>query len=141
MENSTFGSQTATEVTYPSLSDRVQSTFMDGIFIIIMMFLAGTIMDRYENVPDWIRIIVFVGLWAVYEPLCTTLGGTIGNHFKSIRVRNIYNVKRRINIGQAFLRYVIKCLLGWLSFLTMHSNQEKRAMHDFAAGSVMIKVG
>jgi uncharacterized RDD family membrane protein YckC len=40
---------------------------------------------------------------------------------------------------QAFFRYVLKISLGWISFLTMHSNSQRRAIHDFAAGSVMIK--
>ena len=125
---------------YPSLSDRVQSTFIDGLLIIILMFTSAAILDRYENPPDWIRIALFFGLWAVYEPVCTTLGGTIGNHFKGIRVRQNDNEGKRIRFFQAFMRYVIKIALGWISFLTIHSNPQKRAIHDLAVGSVMVRI-
>jgi uncharacterized RDD family membrane protein YckC len=124
---------------YPNLSDRIQSSFIDGIFIIIMMFVFATILDKYQNAPDWIRIALFFGLWAIYEPVCTTLGGTIGNLIKGIRVRNHSDNKKHINIFQALFRYIVKFLLGWISFLTIHTNPQRRAIHDFAVGSVMIR--
>ena len=127
-------------VEYPSLSDRFQSTFIDLIFIIIVMFVFASILERFnEEAPDWVRIVLFFGLWAVYEPLCTTLGFTIGNYAKGIRVRNFSDPRKKINFLQAFFRYVLKSWLGWLSFLTIHFNNERRAIHDFVAGSVMIR--
>jgi len=136
MEITTTGNNTE----YPLLGDRVQSTFIDSIFIIILMFIAASILDRYENPPDWIRIALFVGLWAIYEPVCTSLGCTLGNYIKKIRVRRHGSTVKKINIFQALLRYVIKVFLGWISFLTIHSTKERRAIHDLAAGSVMIKI-
>ena len=126
-------------ITYPSLSDRVQSSFIDGMVIILSTFVFASILDKYQNAPDWIRIVLFFGLWAIYEPLCTTLGFTIGNFLKGIRVRQQSDTNQRINIFQAYMRYIIKILLGWISFLTIHTNPERRAIHDFAAGSVMIR--
>ena len=127
------------EVNYPTLSDRVQSTFIDSILIIILMFVFAAVLERYENAPDWIRIALFFGIWGIYEPLCTSLGFTVGNYLKGIRVRKVSNTSKKLNIGQAFIRYVLKASLGWISFLTMHSNPKRRAIHDFAAGSVMIR--
>ena len=76
----TFSVQTpAAEVNYPTLSDRVQSTFIDSILIIILMFVFAAVLERYENAPDWIRIALFFGIWGIYEPLCTSLGFTVGN--------------------------------------------------------------
>ncbi len=126
-------------VEYPTLTDRIQSSFVDGIFIILMMFAFAKILDRYEHVPDWVRIALFFGLWAIYEPVCTTLGATIGNLIKGIRVRSHTDVSKHINILQALFRYIIKIALGWISFLTMHTNTKRRAIHDFAVGSVMIR--
>jgi len=125
---------------YPLLGDRVQSTFIDIILLIILMFILATILDRYEDGPTWVRIALFVGLWGVYEPLCTTLGATPGNYIKKIRVRQVRIYSKRINFFQAFVRYLLKMSLGWISFLTIHSNSERRAIHDLAAGSVMIKI-
>jgi uncharacterized RDD family membrane protein YckC len=124
---------------YPSLSDRVQSTFIDTILIIVLMFVFSSILEKYDNAPDWIRIVLFFGLWAIYEPLCTSFGFTLGNYAKGIRARNISNPQKKLNILQSFLRYVLKVGLGWLSFVTIHFNPEKRAIHDLAVGSVMLK--
>jgi uncharacterized RDD family membrane protein YckC len=129
----------SSQVNYPTLSDRVQSTFIDGIFIIIMMFVFALILDRFGESPDWIRIVLFFGIWGLYEPLCTSLGFTIGNYIKGIRVKKAENPSKRINFLQAFVRYILKVLLGWISFLTMHFNPQRRAIHDFASGSVMIR--
>lgn len=137
MESTILDTNTATS--YPLLTERVQSTFIDTIFIIIMMFVFSTILDRYENVPDWLRIILFIGLWIIYEPVCTALGCTLGNYIKDIRVRKHNENTERINIFQALVRYVLKVALGWISFLTIHNNKERRAIHDLVAGSVMIK--
>lgn len=126
---------------YPLLGDRVQSTFIDTILIIILMFVFSSILEKYENAPDWIRIVLFVGIWVGYEPVCTSIGCTLGNYIKNIRVRRCSDPAKKINFLQALIRYVIKISLGWISFLTIHSNKERRALHDLAAGSVMIKNG
>jgi uncharacterized RDD family membrane protein YckC len=127
-------------MSYPELKDRIQSTFIDFILIMILLFVSASIIDKYEHVPDWVRIAIFVGLFVVYEPLFITLGCTPGNYFKGIRVRKFSNTDKKINILQAFIRYPIKFVLGWVSFLTISSNPQRRAIHDLAAGSVMIKL-
>ncbi len=132
--------QQAMNEKYPQLTDRVQSTFVDTVLIIIMMFLFATILDRFENIPDWVRIAMFAGIFVVYEPLCMTFGFTLGNFIKGIRVRKISDPTKRINILQAIIRYPVKVLLGWISFLTIHSNSKRRAIHDLVSGSVMIKL-
>jgi uncharacterized RDD family membrane protein YckC len=128
----------ANSVEYPLLTDRVQSTFIDTLFILILTFISASILDKFDNVPDWIRIALFFGFWAIYEPLATTLGATIGNYVKGIRVRKYSAPDKKLNFLQAFIRYIFKVGLGWLSFLTLHTNKERRAIHDFVAGSVMI---
>lgn len=128
------------EEKYPDLSERVQSTFIDTVFVIIMCFAFATIPDHYENVPDGLRIAMFISIFFAYEPLCQTLGCTIGNYMKKIRVKKYADTTQRINIMQAIIRYPIKLLLGWISFLTINSNPKRRAIHDLASGSVMIKV-
>ncbi|MEO8852769.1 MAG: RDD family protein [Ginsengibacter sp.] len=126
------------EEEYPHLIDRIQSTFIDTILIVILMFLFSTILDRIANPSDWIRIVMFFGIWFVYEPLCITLGFTLGNYIKGIRVRQFGDTSKRINIFQSLIRYIFKLLLGWVSFLTINGNTKRRAIHDFIAGSVMI---
>jgi uncharacterized RDD family membrane protein YckC len=125
---------------YPQLTDRIQSTFIDSILIIILMFVFSNILERYEQVPDWVRIGLFAFLFLVYEPLCMTIGCTLGNYLKNIRVRKFSDSTKRINIIQALVRYPVKVMLGWVSFLTINSNPKRRAIHDLVSGSVMIKL-
>ncbi len=104
------------------------------------MFVFASILDRYENVPDWIRILMFALLFIIYEPLFMTFGFTLGNYIKGIRVRKNSDSTKRINFFQAVIRYPIKIFLGWISFLTINSNPKRRAIHDLVSGSVMIKL-
>lgn len=125
---------------YPSLLTRIQSVFVDGILIILLMFLAGKILDQYETAPDWIRIVLFVGIWGVYEPLAMSFGCTVGNYLLGIRIKQYKHQTKRINILQAYLRFAVKFCLGWLSFIAIHFNADRRAIHDLASGSIMIKL-
>ena len=84
----------AVDIEYPTLSDRVQSTFIDSILIIVLMFVFASVLERYENAPDWIRIVLFFGIWGIYEPVCTTLGFTLGNYLKGIRVRKASDINK-----------------------------------------------
>lgn len=124
---------------FPMLLDRIQSTFIDLLIILLLTFATGYIIDQFNDVPGWIRMSVFIALWAVYEPVATSLGGTVGNHVKGLRVCSHNNYSGRINILQAYMRYTVKVTLGWLSFITINMNAEKRAIHDYLSGSVMIK--
>lgn len=67
------------------------------------------------------------------------MGSTLGNYLMKIKVRDNLNTIKRINLLQSYIRFVLKFLLGWVSFLTIHGNKQRRAIHDFAAGSVMIE--
>jgi uncharacterized RDD family membrane protein YckC len=125
------------QVQYPSLLARVQSSFIDGILLLISILTFVSIGDKY-HLPESIKI-VFIILLVAYEPICMSLGCTLGNFVKGIRVRNHQDTTKRISILPAILRYIVKIALGWISFLTIHSDDKRRAIHDMAAGSVMIK--
>ncbi|MFT3701535.1 MAG: RDD family protein [Agriterribacter sp.] len=125
---------------YPELKERIQSSFIDFVLIIMLMFASVGILDKFDNVPDWIRIGLFIALFVAYEPLCMTIGCTLGNYLKGIRVRKDLDSTKRINIFQALVRYPVKIFLGWISFLTINSNPKRRAIHDLVSGSVMIKL-
>jgi uncharacterized RDD family membrane protein YckC len=48
--------------------------------------------------------------------------------------------RRGPSILQAYFRYLLKVFLGWISFLTASFNPGKRAIHDLATGSIMVRV-
>ena len=124
---------------YPALVTRVQSIMLDAVVIVLLMFLSAKILDNYQDTPDWVRAVLFFSIWAVYEPLAMITGGTIGNYVLGIRVRQFKDPTKKLNILQAYLRFIIKASLGWLSFIAIHFNPEKRAIHDLVSGSLMIK--
>ncbi|HXB93512.1 MAG TPA: RDD family protein [Puia sp.] len=125
---------------YPSLIDRVQSIFIDGILIILLMFVFSSVFDHFGDPPNWVRVVLFFAIWAIYEPLLVVFGCTLGQYIKGLRVKNIDDTNRRIGVPASFLRYLLKSTLGWLSFLTINMNKERRAIHDLATGSVVIVV-
>ena len=131
------------EIRYPDLKTRVQSTFIDTMLMLGLMFLAAIILDKInpsqEDEDGWIRGVIFISIWGIYEPVSMTIGCTLGNYLMKIRVKRNSDNTKRINLVQAFVRFALKILLGWVSFLTIHGNKERRAIHDFAAGSVMIE--
>jgi uncharacterized RDD family membrane protein YckC len=126
------------EEQYPSLLDRLQSTFIDCILLFIFILAFVGITDNY-NPPDLVKMI-FLSLLLAYEPLAISMGCTLGGYIKGIRVKSYSDTTKRINIFQAIIRYAIKILLGFFSFFTMHSNSKRRAIHDMISGSVMIKL-
>jgi len=131
------------ETNYPELKTRLQSTVIDFLLMFGLMFLAAIIFDKINPSQDgedgWIRAIIFISIWGVYEPVAITMGSTLGNFLMKIKVRDNLNTTKRINLLQSYIRFVLKFLLGWVSFLTIHGNKQRRAIHDFAAGSVMIE--
>ncbi|WP_428979163.1 RDD family protein [Flavobacterium cupriresistens] len=124
---------------YPFLLERIQSILIDSVLIVACMIIFSDILSNFKNVPDWLRAVLLIALF-LYEPIATTFGGTIGNNIKSIRVRKNSDSTKRINIFQALIRYFIKLLFGWLSFITIFSNSKKRALHDILSGTVMVKI-
>ena len=127
------------EQKYPLLLDRIKSTTIDSIILIVCMFIFTEILGLFENVPNWVRIVLFLAL-LMYEPLCTAFGATIGNDKMNIRVRKNSDSTQRINLFQAIIRFFFKFIFGWLSFITIFSSPKKRAIHDLISGSVIIEV-
>ena len=138
METGTLAPQMI--VGYPTLVKRVQSIFVDGIFILLLMFGISALIDKTGyDAPEWLRAVLFIGIWFVYEPVAVAIGCTLGQYLMGLRVRQAANEKKRINIVLSFVRFVLKFLLGWISFLTVHTNPQRRAIHDLAANSVMLE--
>jgi len=131
------------EIRYPDLKTRIQSTFIDTVLMIGLMFFAATLLEKInpaqEEEDGVIRGLIFILIWGIYEPVSMTIGCTLGNYLMKIRVRKFGDNNKRINLLQSYIRFVVKILLGWLSFVTINSNKERRAIHDFAAGTVMIE--
>ena len=123
---------------YPTVLERIKSTTIDTIIIIACMYIASEILNSFENVPDYVRMILFAGI-LLYEPILTVLGATIGNEKMEIRVRSSSNHAKKINFFQAVIRFIFKFSLGWLSFITLFFSDKSRTIHDYVSGSIMVR--
>lgn len=128
-----------TEEEYPGITDRVKAVITDSIVIVIFMFIVTYVFSNFENVPDNARIIAFIFIFGLYDPLFTSIfGGTIGHMIRGIRVKKENNHKKNILFPLAVIRFLIKALLGWISLLTVSGNEKRKAIHDYIAGSVVV---
>jgi uncharacterized RDD family membrane protein YckC len=127
-----------TEV-YPGLLDRIKALIADSIVIVILIFIISSVFSWFEHVPDIARIIAFVFVFLLYDPIFTSVfGGTIGHMIVGIRVKKDTDEQKNISFPLALLRYVVKAFLGGISLLTVSGNQQGKAIHDFVADSVVI---
>ena len=124
---------------YPSLNERIKAALADGVMLIIMMYLISLLFDTFEQVSDTARIIAFVFIFVLYDPLLTSLvGGTIGHQLIGIRVKKVTNEEQNLPIYSALLRFIVKAFLGWISLLTVASDAKKQALHDKVVRSVVL---
>jgi len=121
----------------PGVFLRVKASTIDSIIIIVFMGLAADLFSRFDNVPDYVRILAFVFIFFLYEPLMVSIAGaTFGHHMNKLKVQRDKDGKN-LNIGTAILRFTIKALLGWISLFTVSTNEDHKAIHDIMAHSTV----
>ncbi len=124
---------------YPGVSVRVKAVVTDSIMLVVFMVVVTYLFESFENVPDYARIIAFIFIFVLYDPLLTsTIGGTIGHMIFGIRVKREKNQQKNILFPLAVIRYLVKVLLGWISLLTVPGNKKGKAIHDLIVGSVVV---
>ena len=127
---------------YAGVADRVKAVVTDSVVIIINMIIVTYIFAEFEHVPDNARIIAFVFIFFLYDPIFTSVfGGTIGHMMFGLRVKREKNQIKNIIFPLAIIRFIVKSLLGWISLLTVSSNTKRKAIHDSLVGSVVIYKG
>lgn len=124
---------------YPSIMNRIQALFFD-VWIVIgtLIFLSSTFFEDYEGRFVGLKIIVFFALLLIYEPLANMTGGTIGYRTMGMKIRRFGDLDKKLSFTQAFGRSIMKLALGWISFLTISIDPQRRAMHDKATGTVVL---
>lgn len=125
---------------FPSLLRRIIALVID-VIVMVLVFLSATILfELIGDVSQWFRAAVFIFMWYLYEPVLISYGCTVGQYFAKIRVRRQAHPEENIWLPYAFLRFSIKSLLGWITFITIPFSARKRAIHDLLSGSIMIVV-
>ena len=122
---------------YPSILRRYLATLIDGIFIMAVFFAASYALDQQSEIADYARVAVICFMFFAYEPICTSQFCTIGQKVAGIRIRKA-SKSEKISLPAAYLRIVVKIALGFISLLAIAFTKDRRAIHDFAAGSIVI---
>jgi uncharacterized RDD family membrane protein YckC len=127
------------EIIYPGLIERIKALITDSVVLIGLMVCIGTVFSKMDNVPEQARMIAFVFVFILYDPLMTSIfGGTIGHLIVGIRVQRDDKTNGKIMLPMAIIRYLLKALLGWISFLTIIGNDKGKAIHDLTVNSVVV---
>ena len=125
---------------YALLPDRIKAVVIDSVLVTIAMYAVSEILSGFDNVPNYVRIVIAVFLLFLYDPIFVSLyGGTIGHSYSKIRVKRDSDSTRNISFPMAIVRFLIKATLGWLSLLTVTSAEKRKAIHDLAAKSMVLK--
>jgi len=128
------------DVVHASIQDRIKAAVIDSIIIIVALFMTSELFALFDSIPNYIKIVVSIIVFILYDPLLTSLkGGTIGHTLSKITVRKDEKLDENISFPRALIRFVLKALLGWISLITISGNEKKKAIHDYAANSVVIK--
>ena len=118
---------------------RVQALLIDFVLILIIFLASSYALRGIDDYSVGLKIFIFAFCVFLYEPtLIAFSGGTIGHRVRGLRVKRYGEPDKNLGIFSAIERVIVKSLLGWLSFITVSFNSEKRAIHDYAAGAVVM---
>jgi uncharacterized RDD family membrane protein YckC len=125
---------------YGKLLTRFKAILIDGLILMGLGILVSTIFSQFKEVNNSIRAITFVLVFFLYDPMMTSfIGATIGHMIIGLKVRREKDETRKIIFPLAFIRFIIKASLGWLSLITVSSSKKGKAIHDSIVGSVVLE--
>lgn len=125
---------------YAEMKKRYSAMLIDILFLLVVIWGFSEVRNSIGGTAESIFSAMLVIFLVCYEPICISFACTLGQYLSKIRVRNSSEVDKRINIFSSFLRYPLKLILGAISFLTIRASSKGQAIHDLAAGSVVINL-
>lgn len=132
--------ETENEGKYATFQQRFGGLMIDvGLLTIIAIIIATVTKDLPEDI-GYLRLILFILILFTYEPFMIITGGTLGHRAMKIRVRKQKNDAININLLQAYVRLIVKLFTGPLRGFNWINKKKNQAIHDLAAGSVVINV-
>jgi uncharacterized RDD family membrane protein YckC len=125
-------------ITYPRLIKRVRAVLIDSVLTIIAIATSLSVGSAIGVSSGIAKIMLIVSPILILDPILVSLtGGTIGHHLMGIRVTRIDGLSR-INMVAATVRFIVKALLGWFSFIFVLTTSKHQAIHDLVAHSIVI---
>ena len=124
-------------IDHPSLLKRYISSLIDTIAAFIIVGLLIVVSSYINN--DLVSLkIAAIAIGLSYEPLTMLFCRTLGQVIVGIRVNGTGKKNRSRRILNVYLRFAVKSFLGWLSFLTIHQDEQGRAIHDIMTDTVVV---
>lgn len=123
---------------YPILIRRYLATFVDFCFIFTIAIVIGkyVIGEGVSNIGG--SVLIFIIPFLLYEPIFTSFSATLGQFIFRFRVRKL-DEKSKISLFYAYCRYFVKGFLGIVSLMTIPAREDRRAIHDLAADSIVVE--
>ena len=122
---------------YPTIMRRYAATLID-FWLLLFALGIPSLLQLKEDQAIPIRTGTFV-LFLLYEPILSSRLCTLGQLIAGVRVRRQEDGETKISIWRGYVRLMVKVLLGAISFLMIPFSPQRRAIHDFAAQSVVVR--
>ena len=117
---------------YAKIWPRMKAILIDGA-VVGGAFLVAALVGANLHGSGGVAFLVWFAFWVLYDPLMVSrTGGTIGHHLQNLRVVSD-RTGGHPSLIAAFIRNVVKGLLGGLSLLAMMASSRQKAFHDFVA--------
>ena len=121
---------------YARVWPRTKAILIDG-FVLMGVFLVAALVGANVNGSGATALLLWVAFWILYDPLMVSrTGGTVGHHLQNLRVVSD-RTGHHPSLLIAFLRNVVKGVLGFVSLLAMAGNTRQKAIHDWISGTTV----
>lgn len=125
-------------VLYPRLIKRVRAVLIDSVLVPVTVFGTLILGDALGVSHPFAKAMLIAAPIFVLEPAFVAItGGTVGHHLMKIRVTRLDGAGK-INILAATVRFIVKMLLGWMSFIFVLTTIKHQAVHDLIARSLVV---
>ena len=129
-----------TDIKYGTLMNRLKAILIDALVLVGLCLIATSVFSEFKHVSDNVRMVVFIFIFLLYDPLFTCIfGATIGHLIVGLKIRRAKDNSRKLIFPMALVRFIIKGTLGFISLLTISITKKSRAIHDIVAGSVVLE--
>jgi uncharacterized RDD family membrane protein YckC len=111
----------------------LHSALLLGVFV-----LGVIVVDVAAIALGGMLMPALIAMFVFYEPLMVTVfGATVGHRAMNLRVVDSRS-GLRLGFLRAMVRFLLKVIVGVVSFVFMAVSRRHQALHDLAAGSVVI---
>jgi uncharacterized RDD family membrane protein YckC len=126
---------------YAALSKRVRAACFDTAILALLFFPTWIVIDVSAATNVALKVVLYlipsIPMLVIDLGFVAVTGGTIGHHLFKVRVIR-KNGGGNISFLAATIRFVVKMLLGWTAFIFIQNTSRHQALHDMAAGSIVI---